>query len=174
MASIQTVSETRCQAENSSRAGEVLSIGIAGLKVVRAPQKIRTVLGSCIGIAMIDRVAKLGGLGHVILPSSLEGSGDPRKFADTAVDLLLEMLLDAGAERERIAAKMVGGATMFGDESAVGLGARNADAVRTRLAFHSICLAGSLVGGGKGRKMLLDPETGIVNVQVIGEAPREL
>ena len=174
MASTQTVSKTRSQAGRPSREGEVQSIGIAGLKVVRAPQKIRTVLGSCIGIAIYDRVANLGGMAHVILPDSNEGSGAPGKFADTAVDCLIDMLMDEGAVKKRIAAKIAGGAAMFGDEAAVGLGSRNADAVRARLAFHSIRLAGSLVGGGKGRKMLLDPATGIVNVQVIGEEPQEI
>lgn len=92
------------------------SIGIAGIQVVKAPDTIRTVLGSCIGVAVYDRVAKVGGMAHVILPDSNEGSGDPGKFADTAVDLLVENLVAEGAEKKRVAAKMAGGATMFGDE----------------------------------------------------------
>lgn len=92
------------------------SIGIAGIKVVNSSDTICTVLGSCIGVAVYDRVAKVGGMAHVILPDSKEGSGDPGKFADTAVDLLVENLVAEGAEKKRVAAKMVGGATMFGDE----------------------------------------------------------
>lgn len=161
----------KCEPDRASSAcaGTVSSIGIAGLKLVSAPDRIRTVLGSCIGIAMYDRVAKIGGLAHIILPSSKEGSGDPRKFADTAVDILLEELIAAGSERKRIAAKIAGGAAMFGPVCAGGLGDRNSEAVRSRLKHYSIRLAGEAVGGTKGRKMLLDPATGKVQVEVIGE-----
>ena len=150
------------------------SIGIAGIKVVRAPDTVRTVLGSCIGVALYDRVAKLGGLAHVILPDSSEGSGDPGKFADTAVDLLLDELEQAGAERRRIAAKIAGGAAMFGEQRTASLGDRNAEAVETRLKSHFVRLAGRAIGGTKGRKMTLDPATGDVAVWIIGEPPQVL
>lgn len=148
------------------------SIGIAGLTVVAAPDCIRTVLGSCIGIALYDRVAKVGGMAHVILPESSEGSGDPRKFADTAVGLLLERLLERSAEPKRIAAKIAGGAAMFGDEHAATLGRRNAEAVEAKLKQQAIRLVASAIGGTKGRKMMLDPATGNVKVEIIGETPQ--
>ncbi len=164
--------ESSVAQEPVAPAGAVVhSIGIAGMCVVKAPDKVRTVLGSCIGVAMYDRVAKIGGMGHVILPDSTEGTGDPAKFADTAVDLLLEQLVEAGGVRARVAAKIVGGAAMFGDERAGGLGRRNAESVTARLAHHKIRLAASAVGGQRGRKMLLDPASGMVQVEIIGETP---
>ena len=152
--------------------GRIYSIGIAGLRVVSAPDCIRTVLGSCIGIALYDRVAKVGGMAHVILPESSQGSGDPRKFADTAVSLLLENLLEHSAEPNRIAAKIAGGAAMFGDEQAATLGQRNVEAVEAQLKRQAIRLVASAIGGTKGRKMMLDPATGDVKVEIIGEAPK--
>ena len=154
-------------------AGDMVhAVPIAGIKVVQAPSKVRTVLGSCIGIALYDRVAKIGGLAHVILPSSKEGSGDPGKFADTAVDLLIEQALEAGAEKKRLTAKIVGGAAMFGHNTASGLGLRNEEAVKERLASHCIRIAASETGGNKGRKMMLNPATGDVKVEIIGESPQ--
>lgn len=152
----------------ASRAS-VRTIGIAEIGTVAAPELIRTVLGSCIGVAMYDRVAKVGGMAHVILPSSKEGSGDPGKFADTAVDILLREVLEAGAKKERLASKISGGASMFGSESHTGLGVRNEEAVRERLQHHSVRVAGAHCGGTKGRKMSLDPGTGEVTVEIIGE-----
>jgi len=146
------------------------SIGIAGLMVAVAPDTIRTVLGSCIGIAIYDVTAGVGGLGHVILPDSTEGTGDPRKFADSAVDMLIEDILAAGAVRTRLQAKIAGGATMFGPESGSTLGDRNAEGVRARLSQHGVPLAAESVGGSKGRKMFLSPLTGEVQVEVIGES----
>lgn len=173
--------ETRMQATKLSKSqtsrtqcasdGTVHSIGIAEIEVIKAPDRIRTVLGSCIGIALYDRCVKVGGMAHVILPDSNEGSGAPGKFADTAVDILLERLLEAGAVKARVTAKIVGGAAMFGNSTTQGLGDRNEDAVKARLSHHCVRLAGAAVGGTRGRKMLLDPATGDVVVEVIGEKP---
>lgn len=114
------------------------TIGIAEMLVVKAPDQIRSVLGSCVGVTLVDRGRKIGGMAHVILPDSSEGSGDPGKFADCAVELLLESMLAAGARRGRICAKMAGGAQMFGSASQNGLGERNIDAVKERLKKHLI------------------------------------
>ncbi|RME41162.1 MAG: chemotaxis protein CheD [Planctomycetota bacterium] len=149
--------------------GTVYSIGIAEMRVVRAPDRVRTVLGSCIGIALYDTGRQLGGLAHVILPSSAEGQGDPGKFADSAIDLLVEQLLAEGARKIKLRAKIAGGAAMFGDEHAASLGARNAAAVQEHLARHSIPLVASAVGGTKGRRVLLNPADGCIEVAIIGE-----
>ncbi len=158
------------KASKPSPKEDICSIGIAGIDVVKSPAKIRTVLGSCIGVAMFDRVAKVGGMAHVILPSSAEGTGNPAKFADTAVDILLERVLKEGAQLGRLAAKIAGGAVMFGDATTKSLGIRNAEAVKQRLAHHKIRLVSEAIGGTKGRKMMLDPADGSVTVEVIGEA----
>lgn len=150
------------------------NIGIAGLKVAAPPDQIRTVLGSCVGIAIYDRAARLGGLAHVILPSSTRGAGDRRKFADTAIDWLLDELRKAGAARARLAAKIAGGAKMFGSATTTLIGDRNIEAVRERLWFHRIPLEGEDVGGDKGRKMTFDPATAVVTVQAIGAELRSL
>ncbi len=172
MATAQAVKSTGSFRKGDLSKQAVRSIGIAQIEIAQAPELIRTVLGSCIGIAMYDRKQGVGGLGHVILPSSKEGSGDPGKFADSAIDILLEKLVAAGADQKKIVAKIAGGASMFGTESAVGLGVRNADAVKDRLSHHRVRLAAEEVGGRKGRRMLLDPSTGEVKVEVIGEEPK--
>lgn len=167
---MQTLPKSKASSPSSTSKVKIHSIGIAGMKVVEAPERVSTVLGSCIGIALYDRVKKVGGMAHIILPDSREGSGDPAKFADTAVEMLLEQLIEAGAERKRVTAKIAGGAKMFGSGSNAGkLGERNADAVKERLRALAIRLAGEAVGGNKGRKMCLDPATGDVLVNVIGQ-----
>lgn len=147
------------------------TIGIAGIGVVQAPDSIRTVLGSCVGIVLFDCMSKTGGMGHVILPSSADGVGDPAKFADTAVDLLLEEMVKVGAVRGQISAKIAGGARMFGAASATGLGERNVAAVKQRLEKNQVPLLAEDCGGEKGRKITLDPSTGDLTVQIIGMEP---
>lgn len=150
------------------------TIGIAQMIVVKAPEQIRSVLGSCVGVTLVDRRAKIGGMVHVILPDSSEGSGDPGKFADTAVELLLESMLNAGATRGRICAKIAGGAQMFGAASQNGLGERNISAVKKRLNKYMIPINAEDCGGQKGRKITLDPTNGDLQVQIIGKEPRTI
>lgn len=171
MASMQTITRPT-EAGNAS--GKCHSIGIAGIEVVRAPDTICTVVGSCVAIALYDRVTKIGGMAHVILPDSQQGTGDPGKFADTAIDLLRAAVLAEGAKVEHLTCKIAGGATMFGPETAADLGSRNADAIRARLKHQGLRLAASDLGGRKGRKISLDPATGVVSVAVIGESVRQL
>jgi len=112
-------------------------------------------LGSCIGIALLDPQARVAGLAHVLLPDPPPGrDGSPGRYASTAVPALLSELLAAGAARERVVAKMAGGASMFRGLStgAVGaVGERNADAVRRALDHLGIPLVGEDVGGSWGR-----------------------
>ena len=53
-------------------------------------------LGSCIGIALLDRASLVAGLAHVVLPESRPG-GTPGKFADTAVPELVRRVSGLGA-----------------------------------------------------------------------------
>ncbi len=150
---------------------ETHSIGIADLKVISHPDKVRTTLGSCIGVALYDRVCKKGGMAHVMLPSSQGCHGDKGKFADTAVDWLVNEVLAAGCDPKRLSAKIAGGASMFGPTADNGLGERNAVAVKERLRKHNVRLVAEHIGGQKGRRMMLSPNTGEVQVQIIGEEP---
>jgi chemotaxis protein CheD len=172
MPSLQVAKTATSRSELQFKDATIHSIGIAGLLVVRAPEMIRTVLGSCIGVALHDPSTKIGGLAHVILPDSRNGSGDPAKFADTAVDMLVEMLAAEGAKPARIVAKIVGGAAMFGNQKGWEIGDRNAEAVKVRLAHHNIRLLAEAVGGNKGRKMVLDSASGMIQVQIIGATPK--
>ena len=62
-----------------------------------------------------DRVARLGGVAHIVLPSSRGAVDHPGKYADTAIPAViaeLERRLGIRA-RSRLTAKLAGGASMF-------------------------------------------------------------
>ena len=148
------------------------TVGIGILKVVAAPEKLRTVLGSCIGIAVFDPQLCIAGLAHSILPQGSEEIEQLGKFADQAVDNLVVRLTALGASRNRLTAKLVGGATMFGTaNNGAQLGERNAEAARRRLQAHDIPIIGEAIGGTKGRKVLVDPDTANIEVAIIGSEP---
>src|SRR5688572_15593339 len=84
--------------------------------VTQAPARLAAVgLGSCVAIIMYDQSARLGGLAHVLLPSQgmSRVRGEPGRFAQTAVPALIERLIARGARAPMIAARLVGGASMF-------------------------------------------------------------
>ncbi len=46
---------------------------------------LRTLLGSCIGLALYDHTHKVGGLAHIVLPQSRDPGGPAGKFVNTAI-----------------------------------------------------------------------------------------
>ena len=65
------------------------SIRIGALSVASNGEELRTLLGSCIGLALYDRRRKIGGLAHIVLPASRGRTELPGKFVDTAIPGLL-------------------------------------------------------------------------------------
>ena len=52
---------------------EIIKVGMADLKSCKSPDGVTTLgLGSCVGIAIRDPIAKVGGLAHVMLPDSTQ------------------------------------------------------------------------------------------------------
>ena len=93
-------------------------------------------------------------------------------FADQAVDNLVVRLTALGASGTRLRSKLIGGAAMFGiANNGAQLGGRNAEAARRRLQAHDIPIIAEAVGGTKGRKVLVDPDSGDVEVAIIGSEP---
>jgi chemotaxis protein CheD len=110
-------------------------------------------LGSCIGLAIVDRFAGVAALAHVMLPESARPDPpQPHKFADLAVPALTDLVLAHGAARSRLEAVLAGGAAMFQfGGSGQDIGARNADAIEGLLDAAGIPVVATATGGSKGR-----------------------
>lgn len=125
-------------------------------------------LGSCIGLAIVDRTAGVAGLAHVVLPES-HGTGESGKFADTAVPELVARMKRAGAVGRRMEAAIAGGASMFEMSGALDIGARNAQAVRDALSAARIRLVAAETGGNQGRTIRVAVGGGTVTVRSAGQ-----
>jgi chemotaxis protein CheD len=130
-------------------------------------------LGSCIGLALIDRFAGVAGLAHIVLPQSTETDREPGKFADLAVPALIDQVIRAGASLRRLEAVLVGGARMFelGD---MDIGARNSEAVRSGLAASGLKVRAAETGGNRGRTMRVEVGECTVTVKEAGGEPTTL
>jgi chemotaxis protein CheD len=146
------------------------------LAVCQKGECLRTLLGSCLGVALYDRRLKLGGLVHVVLPQSPGPSELPGKYADTAIpELLRQMRLLARGEPLRTVAKLAGGANMFNSSGSLAtIGEQNIKAVERQLEEWKIPVLARHLGGEQGRRMLLDSATGLVTVEIAGLEPTVL
>ena len=136
-------------------------------------------LGSCVGLCAYDPVTRVGGMAHMVLPSSSEdrnGAGSP-KFVDRAIPTLIEEMERMGALRSLMITKIVGGARMVNAGSAAGvlnIGDRNVVAAKTALANLGLPLHGADTGGTHGRTVRLSLNTGQLLVSIAGGISHEL
>jgi len=149
-------------------------VGLGDYAVISGKGIIKTLgLGSCVGVAIYDRINRVAGLSHVFLASANgRYRGDnPGKYADLAIPLLYEQMLGEGAQPSFLQAKIAGGGQLFvGMEGPLlNVGAQNVQAVREQLKKLGIRLAGEVVGGNKGRSMSIDAATGIVTINTAGK-----
>ncbi len=136
-------------------------------------------LGSCIGVCIYDPVAKVGGMAHIVLPTSNPSAPGPpsTKYADVAVPQLLQQTLRRGASRRRLIVKIVGGARMIqaaGFDDTIEMGARNLEMVKKALAAEGLAITAADTGGHQGRSVWLHLDSCRVMVRVAGGQPREI
>lgn len=155
---------------------EVVKVGIADMNIVKPPQTIRTSgLGSCVGIVLFDSLNKVAGLAHIMLPDSgLAKAGDMNKakYANTAIEELLNLIVRSGGKAYHLKAKIAGGAQMFQFTSGSDLmriGPRNVDAVKEELKRLNITLVGEDVGGNSGRTIEFDPASCELSIRTVNQ-----
>jgi len=147
-------------------------VDIADMAVSRNPDDvlITYALGSCLGIALYDPVAQVGGLIHVMLPdSSIENgraSYNPLKFVDTGVPLLYKKMYEYNAEKKRIRNAIVGGAQIMDDNKYFNIGERNFAAVRKLFWRNNVLVNKKHVGDRINRTVKLEIKTGKMYVKL--------
>lgn len=144
----------------------IVKVGIADLNIVTEPNIIKTAgLGSCVGVVIYDAAKKIAGLSHILLPDSnvsKQENLNTFKYADTAIPYLINMLIENGARKFALKAKIAGGAQMFQISSSTDImriGPRNTEAVEQKLREFHIPIIASDVGGNSGRTIEFDPGT---------------
>ncbi|AEE96080.1 CheD [Mahella australiensis 50-1 BON] len=160
---------------------QLIKVGMADLNIALYPDVLTTIgLGSCVGIALYDKINKIGGLAHIMLPSSkdIKNNSNKAKFADTAIVSLLTMMLENKADKKNIVCKLAGGAQMFalkngsGNNDILNIGVRNVAAVKKVLEELKIPIIAEDTGGNFGRTIELYTEDGGLMVKTIGHGTK--
>lgn len=162
------------------REARTVAVGIGELYVTNDEAAVLAAygLGSCVGVSIYDPVARVGGLAHIMLPTSREAAFESAstKFADVAIPILVERSVKLGAAPHRIICKIAGGAQLIapGHLNGFRIGERNVEAVREALRQHRIEPRAADVGGSQGRTMRLFVDSGRVLVRTVGHPDVEL
>jgi chemotaxis protein CheD len=152
---------------------------VADYAVRRGSDIIATIgLGSCVAIVLYDRDTKVGGLAHILLPSMAMSreTSNPAKFPETIVPIMLAEMRALGAlQTARISAKIVGGASMFGQlvgGTGINVGERNIAATKEALAVAGIPLIAEDTGLDYGRSVYFHLGDGRVEVRSLKKGDR--
>jgi len=158
----------------------IIRVGMADLKSSRHPCVLTTLgLGSCVGIALYDAHSKVVGLAHIMLPSSTQSrnKSNVAKFADTAIEKLVEEMIKLGANKRHLVAKIAGGAQMFAFEDSsemMRIGTRNVISTKEKLEELKIPIIAEDTGGNYGRTIELYSSDGSLLVRTIGHGVKKI
>lgn len=119
---------------------------------------ISTILGSCVATCLWDPVAKIGGMNHFLLPEGPPSRSEVSSFGANAMELLINALIRSGAVRERLRAKVFGGAEMY--KGLTNAGNQNGLFVLSYLERENIPCDGQSLGGGQARRVEFFPAQG--------------
>lgn len=170
-------------------AQDIINVGVAEYRIIHNPSVLASYgLGSCVAIALYDEAKKVGGLAHIMLPDSraISKEGREGRFADTAIKAMVEEMIKQGARKNRITAKIAGGAQMFsipgasnpanipGPAPGLHIGERNVESTKRTLQEMKIPLLAEDTGGSHGRTMYFDVGTGEVTVSSISHGQKTL
>lgn len=157
------------------RAVREILVGISAMAVSNDPDSaiVTHDLGSCIAVCLQDRLARIGGMIHYMLPLSTERSPSvafkAEMFADTGVPQLFERMYALGAVKSRMRVVVVGGAVGKGSgpqlpSGPVPIGTRNYVVLRKMFWQNQVMISAEEVGGSEGRSVRMDVGTGQVTV----------
>lgn len=152
----------------------LITVNISDMKVSSNPEDVIVTysLGSCVGVALYDPLQKIGGLIHCMLPLSKvdpeRAKEVPYMFVDTGLPLMLQTLINMGANKNRIVAKVAGGAVLLDDNGMFRIGERNHIVVRKLLWKNNILISKEDVGGTIARTMYLHINDGKIIIKSAG------
>ncbi len=158
----------------AQRLGKRTTLGLAEMAVSADPNDsfITYALGSCLGITLYDPVTHVGGLLHVMMPSSsidpAKAKARPGMFIDTGVPRLFHSAYRMGAVKQRLIVKVAGGAQRLNSDSQ-RIASRNIAALRNLMWRNQVLLKATDVGGSDPRTMTIRLTDGYVSIKTHGK-----
>lgn len=168
-----TKSRSVAQAAPTERPVVVVGLGSMHATADAHATLITYALGSCLGVVLFDPVAHVGGLLHAMMPrSDIDGAkahAEPAMFVDTGIPALFRACYELGARKDRLLVRLVGAASIHGDESdPFQIGRRNLQTARQLFKKNEVPVHAEDVGGTAWRNVSLHVGSGEVAVRSTG------
>ena len=128
-------------------------------------EMLSTILGSCVSACIRDKVRKIGGMNHFMLPgddATVNNNSSSARYGVFAMEMLINGILKLGGQRERFEIKVFGGGNVT--NSSARIGSKNAVFIREYLAREGFDIVSEDLEGDFPRRVHYYPETGKVMV----------
>ncbi|MDF0604264.1 chemoreceptor glutamine deamidase CheD [Neisseriaceae bacterium TC5R-5] len=126
-----------------------------------------TLLGSCVAVCLCDKVAKVAGMNHFLLPEGTIDLQDASaaRFGVHAMELLITDMQKLGAMRHRLEAKVFGAGNVLAGMSMLNIGERNVAFIHRYLSDEHIPVLAEDLLGNYARKVCFFTESGKVLIK---------
>lgn len=124
---------------------------------------LSTVLGSCVAACIWDRVARIGGMNHFMLPAtdaSHSLAGSEGRYGVFAMEQLINELIKRGAAKANLEAKVFGGAAALENCPMLNVGEHNASFVLQFLKTEGIRVVSQDLLNAYARRVAFFPVSG--------------
>ena len=124
-------------------------------------------IGSCVVVAAYDPDSGVGGMAHVMLPGASRSRNTSRdtKYAEDAVEEMMQKMASLGASKARVHACLIGGGNVLGDGHDTP-GPETAQSLTEILVGKGIATVAKEVGGTQRRSCALDVARGRVTYTI--------
>lgn len=137
------------------------------------PTEISTVLGSCIAVCLYDKVERIGGMNHYLVPLWNDNGLQTPKYGNIAIPRLIESMINVGCSKMNIEAKIFGGGNVLDvKKEDMMIGRKNILIAKEVLREHNIKISAQDVGGVKGRRILMRSDTGKIMLRYTKEGEK--
>lgn len=140
--------------------------------VTKEDEQLITTLGSCVSACIRDRVFKIGGMNHFMLPESAEMQGqsgtdnllsNAARYGSYAMEHLINGILRQGGLRKNLEIKVFGGGKIISTMTDVGV--KNIRFVLEYLKTENLPISAQDLGDVYPRKVIYFPQSGRVRVK---------
>lgn len=150
-------------------------VGIAEMVISSNPDEVLIAanLGSCLGIAIVDKRTGLSGLIHCLLPLSKsdpeKAANNPCMYVDTGVVHILNAMIGRGCKKENLEIMVAGGANINDASNVFEIGKKNFTIFRKIMWKNELLIAAQDVGENCSRTVSVFVGNGSVTVKKNGQ-----
>ncbi len=145
---------------------KTIKLHIGDICSENTPTVFQTILGSCVAACIYDPIAKVGGMNHILLPCSpgINKNDPATQYGINSMELLVRKVIMMGGIRQRLVAKIFGGANVLSKlyNDGMNVGRMNAEFVTMFLRDNGIKIISQDLGGNDTRTIHFHTDTGEV------------